>query len=90
MADKYAQVPIRLLTFARELRHADPDLVTSVLKQELPILKSKVMKLDQNDEVTSNFSFNLGLQDKAEQALRDFGIRKMPEEEFEQMQAKMK
>jgi hypothetical protein len=48
------------------------------------------MRLDHNDEVTSNFSYNLGLQDKAEQALRDFGVCKMPEEEFEKMQAKMK
>jgi hypothetical protein len=48
------------------------------------------MKLDENDDVTSNFSFNLNIQDKAEQALRDFGIHKMPEEEFEKIQAKMK
>jgi hypothetical protein len=32
MADKYAQVPIMLYNLAKELRHADPDLVTSVLK----------------------------------------------------------
>jgi hypothetical protein len=90
MADKYAQVPIKLNTFAKELRHADPDLVTSVLKQELPALKHKIMKLDQNEDVTSNFSYNLGLQDKTELAFRDFGVHKMPEGEFENMQAKMK
>jgi hypothetical protein len=32
VADKYAQVPIMLYNLAKELRHADPDLVTSVLK----------------------------------------------------------
>ncbi len=32
MADKHAQVLIMLQAFAKELRHADPDLVTSVLK----------------------------------------------------------
>jgi hypothetical protein len=64
--------------------------VTSVLNHELPILKNKVMRLDENDEVTSNFSFNLDLQDKAEQDHRDFGVHRMPEEEFEKMQEKMK
>jgi hypothetical protein len=87
MADKHAQVPITLHSFARELRHFDPDLVAIVLKQELPILKGKVKRLDDNDEVTSNFSYNLGLQDKAEQEHRDFGVHRMPEEEFEEMQA---
>ena len=48
------------------------------------------MKLEENEDVTSNFSFNLGLQDKAEQAFRDFGVHRMPEEEFEEMQALMK
>jgi hypothetical protein len=65
-------------------------LVTSVLKKELPILKKKVMKLDENDEVTSNFSYNLGLQDKAEEAFRDFGFHKMPEDEYEKIRAKLK
>jgi hypothetical protein len=31
MADKYAKVPIMLQALATELRHADPDLVASVL-----------------------------------------------------------
>jgi hypothetical protein len=48
------------------------------------------MKLDQNEEVTSNFSFNLDIQDKAELESRDFGIHKMPVEEFEEMQARTK
>ncbi len=83
-------MPIKLSIFAKELRDADPELVDSVLKKELPILKHKIMRLDQDDEVTSNFSYNLVLQDKAEQAFRDFGAHRMPEEEFEKMYEEIK
>ena len=65
-------------------------MVTSVLRKELPILKHKIMRLDENVDVKSNFSLKLGEQDMADQAVRDFGVHKMPEEEFEKMQAKTK
>jgi hypothetical protein len=58
VSDKHAQVPITLFNLAEELRHVDPDMATSVLKRELPILKHKIMTLE-NEDVTSNVSFEL-------------------------------
>ncbi len=58
VSSKHAQVLRTQFNLAEELRHVNLDMATSVLKRELPILKHKIMTLE-NEDVTSNVSYEL-------------------------------
>ena len=66
VAGKYAQARIQLCDLADQLAESDADVVLSVLKQMLPIIKDKVKSLENDLDITSDYTSHLLDQDEIE------------------------
>ena len=73
VAGKYAQVRIQLCKLADELAENDADVVMSVLKKLVPMIKEKVKQLEDDLEITSDYSFHLERHVENEMQLKQNG-----------------
>ena len=66
VAGKYAQARIQLCDLADQLAESDADVVLSVLKQMLPIIKDKVKHLENDLDITSDYTSHMIDQEEKE------------------------
>ena len=66
VAGKYAKARFLMCDMADQLAECDGDVVLSVLKQMLPIIKDKVKSLEDDLDVTSNYTCHLIDQEEKE------------------------
>ena len=64
VAGKYAQVRIQLCELADSLAEHDADVVLSVLKKLTPVIKDRVKQLEDDLDITSDYSFHMERQDE--------------------------
>ena len=66
VAGKYAKARIQLCDLADQLAENDVDVVLSVLKQMLPIIKDKVKSLENDLDITSDYTSHMIDQEEKE------------------------
>ena len=64
VAGKYAQVRIQLCDLADELEKNDAGVVLSVLKQNVPVIHEKIKWLEDNIEISSDYTAHLWEMDE--------------------------
>ena len=73
LAGKYARARIQICDLADDLAERDADVVLSVLKQMLPIIKDKVKSLEDDLDINSNYTCHLIDQEEKEMQRKQDG-----------------
>lgn len=88
-ARECAQVPIKLYDLAQEFKENNPQVVIRVLEQNLPMIRDRIGKLDVQDDLISNFSFELDKLDDEGYQDRMAGLIKVHATTYERMKEEL-
>ena len=82
VAGKYAQVRIQLCELADYLAEHDADVVLSVIKKLIPVIKERVKSLEDYLDITSDYSFHMERQDEKDMQLKQNGRIRVVESDW--------
>ena len=88
-ARECAQVPIKFYDLAQEFKENNPQVVIRVLEQNLPMIRDRIGKLDVQDDLISNFSFELDKLDDEGYQDRKAGLIKVSATTYERMKEEL-
>lgn len=85
-ANKHAEVPLLMQAVADQFRDNKPSMVMSVLKRSVPEIEKRIQQLEARDEEWSDYSRQLDEIEVREEQIKDFGLVKVSEQKWEEIQ----